>query len=172
MQQQYKPGVLFWLALGGAVAMVIGGFGPWATVLGFSANGTEGDGWIVIVVGIVVAARLAAVNRRRFIGTGTAISLLLAGGLVAGIAVYDINNIERLAEGTFLEDAISPGWGLYMVLTAGVVVLGAAIAVLAGKAMFEPVLGYRFGPQAAGRPQPPPESGAPPSSSPEHPRGG
>jgi hypothetical protein len=172
LQQQHKPGVLFWLALGAAAAMVVGGFGPWATVLGFSAAGTEGDGWIVIVIGVVVAAGLAALNRSRVIGSGAAISLLLAGGLVAGIAVYDITNIERVAEGTFLEDAISPGWGLYMVLAAGIVLLGTAVAVLAGKPMFESLPGRLFGPQAAGPPQPPPAPGASPPSGPEHPRAG
>jgi hypothetical protein len=155
MQQQYKPCVLFWAAAAAAVAMVVGGFGPWATSLDYSANGTEGDGWIVIVVGGLVAASMVSIHMRSFIGKGTAASLLLAGGVVVVTTVYDINGIANLPGGGFLESVVNPGWGIYTSLAAGIALSVLALAVLAGEVMFEPVPGYAFGPQAAGPPQPP-----------------
>ena len=39
-------GLAYWL-LGSAAAMIVGSFGPWASVLGMSVSGTDGsnDGW-------------------------------------------------------------------------------------------------------------------------------
>jgi hypothetical protein len=90
VQQQCKPSVLFWVAASAAVAMVVGGLGPWATTLGFSASGTEGDGWIAIVAGGLVAVGMVSARKRSFAGNGAVVSLLLAGTSVVVTSVYDI----------------------------------------------------------------------------------
>jgi hypothetical protein len=144
---QYKPSVLFWSAALAAAAMVVGGFGPWATALGFSATGTERDGWIVILVGLLVAALMVSVHRRSFVGKATAASLLFAGSVVAVITVYDINQTVNVADGGFLHDVVIPGWGLYMALAAGISLSVLALAVLAGEVMFEPVPGQAHVPR-------------------------
>ena len=71
-----RPTWLFWGGIGAAAALVIGGFGPWVTVLGESANGTEvEDGWLTIGCGCLVAASIS---------WGLA---LAAAGAVAALAI-------------------------------------------------------------------------------------
>ncbi len=146
--------MLFWVAALAAVAMVVGGLGPWATTLGFSANGTEGDGWVVIAAGGVVAVGMVSTHRRSFAGKGTVVSLLLVGGTVAAMSVYDINHIASGYDGAYSQGVLNPGWGLYMSLVAGVALSIVALAVLAGEVMLEPVAGYGFVPRPAGPAQP------------------
>ena len=148
MQHRHKPSVLFWAAVAAAVAMVIGGLGPWTTTLHFSTNGTEGDGWVMIAAGAFVAAHLAWIHMRSVSGKGSAAGLLLAGGIVAATAAYDIHDISAIANDSdtaFLQDVLSPGWGLYMSLAAGVALSILALAVLAGEVMFDPVPDDPFG---------------------------
>jgi hypothetical protein len=142
MHHRHKPSVLFWVAVAAAAAMVVGGLGPWTTTLHFSTNGTESDGWVMIATGAFVGAQLAWARSRALSGKGTAVGLLLAGGIVAGTAVYDITDISAIANGTepaFLQDVLSPGWGIYVSLAAGVAVSILGLAVLAGEVMFDPV---------------------------------
>ena len=63
-----KPKV-FWAAGAVAVLMIIGGFGPWATVLGaLSVSGTNGDGWFLIVGGLAAGALLLSHASSRALG--------------------------------------------------------------------------------------------------------
>jgi hypothetical protein len=137
MQQQYKPSVLFWVAAVAAAAMVVGGLGTWATTLGFSASGTESDGWIVIVAGGLVAVGMVSTHRRSFAGRGTVVSLLLAGGAVAVTSVHDINHIANGYGGAFSQGVLNPGWGIYMSLAAGFALSILALAVLAGETLLD-----------------------------------
>jgi hypothetical protein len=142
MHHRHKPSVLFWAAVVAAAAMVVGGLGPWTTTLHFSTYGTESGGWVMIATGSFVGAHLAWTHARSLSGKGTAAGLLLAGGLVAGTAVYDLNDISAIANGSepvFLQDVLNPGWGLYVSLAAGVALSILALAVLAGEVMFDPV---------------------------------
>jgi hypothetical protein len=52
----------YWIALGAAAAIVIGSLGPWATALGgiVSANGTDGDGVITLILALIALAGLWA----------------------------------------------------------------------------------------------------------------
>ena len=106
--------------------MVLGGLGPWATVLDVaSVNGTEGDGWFLIGGGVVLGAALLAWRRRarrRLPALGIA-----AGVVGALVAFYDLSTIDDLADGTggFGGNLVETGWGLY------VSVLGSLLAVVA-----------------------------------------
>jgi hypothetical protein len=142
MHHPRKPSLLFWAAVAAAAAMVVGGLGPWTTTLHFSTNGTDSDGWVMIATGAFVGAHLAWTHTRSFSGKGTAAGLLLAGGIVAATAVYDITDISAIANGSepaFLQDVLNPGWGIYVSLAAGVALSILALAVLAGEVMFDPV---------------------------------
>ena len=152
MDAHRKPSVLFWAAVAAAVAMVIGGLGPWTTTLHFSTSGTESDGWVMIATGAFVGAHLAWAHARGFSGKGTAAGLLLGGGIVAATAVYDLSDISAAANGShagFLQDVLSPGWGIYVSLAAGVALAILALAVLAGEVMFDPVPDEPVGAQPA-----------------------
>ena len=142
MHHRHKPSVLFWAAVAAAAAMVVGGLGPWTTTLHFSANGTDSDGWVMIASGAFVGAHLAWTHARSVSGKGTAAGLLLAGGIVAVTAIYDLSDISAIAnrsEPAFLQDVLSPGWGIYVSLAAGVALSILALAILAGEVMFDRV---------------------------------
>ena len=142
MHARRKPSVLFWAAVAAAAAMMVGGLGPWTTTLHFSTYGTEGDGWVMIATGAFVAAHLAWTHARSVSGKGTAAGLLLGGAVAAATAVYDLTDISAIANGSepaFLQDVLSPGWGLYVSLGAGVALTILALAILAGEVMFDPV---------------------------------
>jgi hypothetical protein len=146
VQQQCKPSVLFWVAASAAVAMVVGGLGPWATTLGFSASGTEGDGWIAIVAGGLVAVGMVSARKRSFAGNGTVVSLLLAGTSEPAARGHQRRCHVRLRhhhiasgyDGAYSQGVLNPGWGIYMSLAAGFALVIVALAVLAGEVMLEP----------------------------------
>jgi hypothetical protein len=123
----------FWVALAGALAMVIGAFAPWARVLGIvSVSGTNaGEGWIVIIAAIVAAVVvwLAHVGRRRYL-LAIAILAAVAGAATAG---YDLGRLRAVANAgsrpPFAPDIVSAGWGIYLALIASIAV-GIATIVL------------------------------------------
>src|SRR5262249_2198269 len=125
--------------LASAILMVVGGFGPWATVLGFSVSGTHGDGWLVIVGGAAAAALLAwkggALRWPALVGAVVALVALI----VAGSDPSDISSVASQTD-DFLSGAVSPGWGLYVSVLASASLLLASL-VAAIRARPEPVAG-------------------------------
>jgi hypothetical protein len=100
----------FWWAVASCAAMLVGGFGPWARVLGLvSVNGTEGDGWIVIGAA-VVALVLILLRQRRDRGLWLVVLAFLAAVIAAATAIYDWNNIASFAGASGLVDT---SWGIY-----------------------------------------------------------
>jgi len=112
-----------------ALLMIVGGFGPWAKVLGaITINGTDDgkDGWIVVVAaGVAIAVLVVlAFTWRRWL----ALIPLLAGTIAAATAGYDISDINSVGGGRLA----SAEWGIYVSLIASI---GLAIASIA--ALFE-----------------------------------
>jgi hypothetical protein len=106
-----------YLALAGAAAIVIGSFMPWATASTFLGNidlsGFDGgDGKITAAVGALALVSILAGHN------GAA---RVFGLIVAAIGIYDAINVESIAD----EDVarISSAYGLWMVITGGVIVL-------------------------------------------------
>jgi hypothetical protein len=128
---------LLQIAAGGIAAIVVGALGPWATILGFSVAGTEGDGTYALVLALV--AGLALWRAWSTASKGMLIACAALGALVLIIGIYDYDHISSASEAADVsEDAdlesslaagfaglVSIGWGLY------VVILG-AIATIAG----------------------------------------
>lgn len=93
--------------VGGAAAVVVGAFLPWASVLGRSVLGIEADGVFTLVfaaVGGGVAYYLDWDKRGM-------IAAAVAGGLVTLIALVDFTNFAAI--------------GLYLTLLGGLVLTGA-----------------------------------------------
>ena len=109
-----------WL-LGGAGALALGSFLPWAEVGPFSKNGIDGDGVLTLILAIVIAvATWPAI--RTSVGRGRSVTTAISASLGLVICLYDIADVS--STGNELVKA-QVGIGLWMA-TAG------AVAVLVG----------------------------------------
>jgi hypothetical protein len=104
-----------WVAAG---FVIVAGFLPWASVLGFSASGYDGDGrWTALMAGIAAAATL--LYRRPGLARG------VVGSLGLGITITAVVDMVRIlsAEADFFGKTIhaSLGIGLVLTLLAGIV---------------------------------------------------
>ena len=114
-----------WWAAASLVAMVVGAFGPWMTVLGvITINGTDGrrDGWVVLGAAAAAGAVLLLRRRRRW----PDIVSLLAGGLAAATVGYDISNVDAILGGNMAELR----WGIYLALVGSISLIVASTALL------------------------------------------
>ena len=118
-----------WWAAGSLVLMVVGAFGPWASVLGITINGTDDskDGWLVLGAAVLAALLLLGyVVRRR---AWYAVVATLAGVASAATAAYDIADTNNIASQTG-NGLISTEWGIYLSLAASISLALSTLAVL------------------------------------------
>jgi hypothetical protein len=97
--------------------MVLGGFTPWATVLFISVNGTQGDGWFLIVAGALAGVLAYTARRSRWAG----VSALLAGVVGVGVTAYDLSHLEHaISHSGPFGSVVHVGWGLVVGLIASI----------------------------------------------------
>ncbi len=122
-----NQGVQWWLFVSAGL-MLIGGFGPWVSVMMISANGTDGDGWFVIVAAVAGAGLYYARRTSKRAGAWA-----IAGG-VLGLAVtaYDRSNLEHAINhgGVFGQSLLHVGWGLNLALLASLSLAIAGVAAI------------------------------------------
>jgi Protein of unknown function (DUF2510) len=110
-----RNGPVFWWGISSCAAMAIGAIGPWATVLGMSVRGVDGnlDGWLIL--GLAAVGLLATVT-----GPRLALLSLLTGIAGVGITLYDRHNIDSAIShaGALGAAVASVGWGLDLALIA------------------------------------------------------
>ena len=97
---------------------MIGAIGSWATAFGvFSVAGTDGDGVIVLIAGLVVGGMILL---RHLKGSGiwTLVVALLAAAIAAATSIYDMVNIQSAISDT--HGLVSIGWGLWFDCIASV----------------------------------------------------
>lgn len=101
-------------ACGAFGATLIGSLGPWATLGVFSKAGTDGDGVITLIAGII-GIILALVLTR-----GARVAVGVLGLIILAIGIIDIADVSSSGEELFGEE-ISPsvGWGLWVVTPGG-----------------------------------------------------
>jgi hypothetical protein len=98
--------------------------GPWARVLFITVNGTDGDGAITLVLGIV-AGLLAVVRLARPAVRGVMFVAGLAFIGAAAVGVWDWADLGRVASDTSDEDSffsfsVQVGWGLIVMTIASI----------------------------------------------------
>jgi hypothetical protein len=128
--EQLRKSPVFWWLLGSSVAMVFGGFGPWATALGFvDVSGTRGDGWFVILGGFVGCGLCAhlAFRERNSVANWQYVVLLVVAAIALLVAVVDLADISDRSE------FVQPGWGLWFSLLASLSAIVAAITAMVTK---------------------------------------
>ena len=121
-----RAGILAW-ALVSAACIVIGAFGPWATVLGqYSASGTQvSSKWAGVLVGAAVLGSVAILLRQETTSAGA--WAMIAGVLAGGVGLYEhhhissalgIVNAQVAAELPSAGNAFHVGWGLDLAIAA------------------------------------------------------
>lgn len=120
--QDRRP-TIFWATAGAAVLMIVGGFAPWATFLGLSIDGTHGDGWFLIIGGILAAGLLFWHASSPRMWKAILIAVVALIGLV--VAAIDLSNISGFAGES--GGLVQTGWGLYVSLLASIALLAAAL---------------------------------------------
>lgn len=105
-----------WWLLGGAAALAIGSFLPWAVWGPFSKNGTDGDGIFTLILAVVIAFR-AWPTIRTSIDRARSVTITIAASVALVICLFDIADVSSRD--------LQVGTGLLMA-TAG------AVAVLVG----------------------------------------
>jgi hypothetical protein len=123
-----RPAV-FWLTLGAAAMMVVGGFGPWAKVFSIaSVSGTDGDGWFLIVGGLAACGLLA---REVTAGGVWPLAVILLIGIgCAVVAFIDLDDIAGVAGEEAFGSIVDPGWGIYASLIGSVALAASAALAL------------------------------------------
>src|SRR4051794_21781656 len=106
----------FWWGFLSFSLMVVGGFAPWATIFGFAdVSGTRGDGWFVILGGVLGAVLLVTHANRYPSKRWLPILGALVGSVGAVVAAIDLSDIGSVAD-TGLGDLVDPAWGIYVSL--------------------------------------------------------
>ncbi len=122
-----QNGIRWWVWISGGL-IAIGGFGAWATVFVVSVDGTQGDGWFVIVGGVVGGVLAYTARRSRW----ASVSALLAGVVGVAVTAHDFSHLESAINhsGPFAP-VVHVGWGLIVALLASI---SMALAGLVGLA--------------------------------------
>jgi hypothetical protein len=128
LKSRYVDSPIKWATLGGLVLLIIGVFGPWATVsfMGFSSSisGTDGEFWGIFVLILSVLA-LAAVLVYAFANVNIQHRQLL-WGLVIVAVVIDLMVLWDFID-VLTTDLVGVGWGLWLALIGAIALSVGAI---------------------------------------------
>jgi hypothetical protein len=125
-----QPGTLYGV-VAAALVMIVGGFGTWATALGgvIKVAGTEGDGWILIVLGVVALgltiAHVAGTKARKW----PMVTIAVLGVLGAAVAAIDLADINGMMDNP-AASIVDAGWGIYACLGGAIVLALSAVATV------------------------------------------
>ena len=115
-----------WAGISAGV-MVIGAIGPWATALGvFSVAGTDGDGVIVLIAGLIVAG-LVLLRTLRRARIWALVVAVLAAVVGAATSIYDMVNIQDAISNS--HGLVSIGWGLWFDCIGSVSAIAALVVM-------------------------------------------
>lgn len=121
-----------WLAAAGAVGVIAGAIGPWATAWGVAEiSGTSMRGWPEVALGVVALVLLELHRWREGIlvpALATLTGALCAAG--AGATFAEINTHDTLTILGFRYTYVEPAWGLYLAMGGALVLCGGAAALV------------------------------------------
>lgn len=110
--------------------VLVGSIGPWVDAGFVSAAGTDGDGVITLVLGLIALLSVVGAARRAENQTPTVAGVF--GGLAAALAIYHIVDIYSQGSSRLFGQEVQiarPGWGLWLTAVAGA---GLALLSLTG----------------------------------------
>lgn len=120
-QPDFQRGRDEYILAGISAVIVVAAFMPWASVFFFTVNGIDGDGQITAVAAGIVACVALFGRSRGAIG----VFALIGGIITAGVGIYDLSNIEGVANDS--GGVVSAGSGLWLTAIAGCALVAAAI---------------------------------------------
>jgi hypothetical protein len=124
----------FWIAAGAVLATFVGLVGPWVKTIFIDISGLDTDDGKLVAGLAVVAAVALVVHAKHTVREKRPlwplITLILSGGLIAVVAIYDWSDIEGSTSDSELEGLAKVGWGLWLDAIAGVVLAAAAVALV------------------------------------------
>jgi hypothetical protein len=128
-----------WVLLGAAIAAVIGALLPWARIdvsfgtedVSANVNGTEGDGVITLVLGILLGAVAVLALATRGVARWAAVVGTVAAVVMTAIAIIDIVDVNRTAGDISPLVDVSVGAGLWVTLIAGLAGIIGGVLLLA-----------------------------------------
>lgn len=105
--------------------MIVGGFAPWATAFGgaLSVSGTNGDGWFLIIGGILAGGLLTWHESSPRVWKAILIAVIALIGTI--VSVVDLSNIRSVAGQS--SGLVQVGWGLYVSLVSSIGLLAAGL---------------------------------------------
>jgi hypothetical protein len=107
--------------------MVLGAIGPWATAFGvISVAGTDGDGVIVLLAGLLIGA-MVLLRYLRQGRTWTLVVALLAAVAAALTSIVDMADIQSSISNS--HGLVSIGWGLWVDCIASVSAIAALVVM-------------------------------------------
>lgn len=128
LRERYVHQPVQWATIAGFLLLVIGVFGPWATIsvgalgIDVSTNGMDHKGDVVLILALVGIAAIAA-----YAFTSVKIEeRMLMWGLVAGVVLIDL-----LVVLDFLDiqttDGVGIGWGLWLTILGAILATAGAV---------------------------------------------
>jgi hypothetical protein len=117
-----------WTVIAASAVVALGSLLPWITAqvtfISVSANGTNGDGKITLICGLLVVAAVLVLHLTDWVQSRI-LGQLIVGALLLvalGTSVYDMIHISTLHVGNALvQVTASPGIGLYLCLIGSIV---------------------------------------------------
>ena len=111
------------VAMAALVITVVGTIGTWASGGGESVTGVDADGLVsmlfILVAVLAAPAAMVLLDRERV----RLLSVLLCGALIAALAAVIMVDIDRYSGDLGGAADVSVGWGLWVVLIAGVITM-------------------------------------------------
>ena len=125
------------VTIASAVVIVVGSFLPWASLGALSVSGTDGDGGLTLILGLMVGGAMALWWMHECEARWQLIASAIAGVLVVGITGYDMTEVQSLIDDTESLEAfgleVSIGLGLVVTFLGGVgVVIATGHRLIAG----------------------------------------
>lgn len=126
LRQRYVHQPVQWATIAGFVVMIVGVFGPWATLsaigIDLSTDGFDHKGDIVLILSL---AGLGAIGAYAFTNVKIEERMLM-WGLVAGVVLIDLLVILDFFD-IMPEDGVGVGWGLWLTIGGAIVATAGAV---------------------------------------------
>lgn len=119
-----------------AAVGILGSFLPWVSVNAgafgsYSVNGLNGDGWFILICG-VVAIVLACLNDvKSSLPKGLAIGVIVSGAIATVVGLIDVFNVNKYVA-DFNGYGVSIGFGLILALIASIAIVVTGLLAMSG----------------------------------------